>query len=84
MRLFTFIGIVMSTFQKTFKINKYISKELELYFDTINVKQPTFKLADIAELVRQAKKNGTPYTILTGAGCSQSAGIPLADKLVEE
>lgn len=82
--VFIFIGIVMSTFQKTFKLNKYISKELELYFDTTNVKQPAFKLADIAELVRQAKDNGTPYTILTGAGCSQSAGIPLAGELVTE
>lgn len=84
MEFFTFIGIVMSTFQKTFKLNKYISKELELYFDTTNVKQPAFKLADISELVRQAKDNGTPYTILTGAGCSQSAGIPLAGELVTE
>lgn len=84
MEFFTFIGMAMSTFQKTFKFNKYISKELGLYFDTINVKQPTFKLADIAELVRQAKDNGTPYTILTGAGCSQSAGIPLAGELVNE
>jgi len=74
----------MSTSQKTFKFNEYVSKELGLYFDTINVKQPTFKLADIAELVKQAKDNGTPYTILTGAGCSQSAGIPLAGKLVTE
>lgn len=74
----------MSNFQKTFKINEYISKELGLDFNTMKVKQSTFKLADIAELVRQAKNNKTPYTILTGAGCSQSAGIPLADKLVEE
>lgn len=80
MELFTFIGIVMSTFQKT--INKYVSKELGFSFNT--VKQPTFNLANIAELVRQAKDNGTPYTILTGAGCSQSAGIPLAGELVSE
>ena len=74
----------MSTFQKKFKLNKYISKELGFHFDAINVKQQTFKLTDIAELVRQAKSNNTPYTILTGAGCSQSAGIPLAGELVKE
>ena len=34
--------------------------------------------------MRQAIINGTPYTILTGAGCSKSAGIPLAGGLVEE
>ncbi|WP_201590055.1 SIR2 family protein [Psychrobacter fozii] len=74
----------MSTFQKKIKFNKYISKKLGFDFDTISVKQSTFKLADIAELVRQAKNNDTPYTILTGAGCSQSAGIPLAGELVSE
>lgn len=85
MGFFLFTEIIMSTFQKTFKFNEYISKELGLHFDTTNVKkQSTFKLADIAELVRQAKNNDTPYTILTGAGCSKSAGIPLAGGLVEE
>ena len=74
----------MSTFQKKIKFNKYISKKLGFDFDTISAKQSTFKLADIAELVRQAKNNDTPYTILTGAGCSQSAGIPLAGELVSE
>lgn len=84
MGFFTFIGMAMSTFQKTFKFNKYISKELGLYFDTINVKQPTFNLDNIAELMRQAKENGNPYILLTGAGCSKSAGVPLAEKLVRE
>ena len=63
----------MSTFQK--KIYEHISKELGFDFGTS--KHQTFNLKDIAELVRQAKENETPYTILTGAGCSQSAGIPL-------
>ena len=70
----------MSTFQK--KIYEHISKELGFDFGTS--KHQTFNLKDIAELVRQAKENETPYTILTGAGCSQSAGIPLAGELVEE
>lgn len=80
MGFFLFARIIMSTIKK--QINKSFWKELGLHVDT--VRHSTFKLADIAELVRQAKKNGTPYTILTGAGCSQSAGIPLAVKLVEE
>lgn len=70
----------MSTIKK--QINKSIWKELGLHFDA--VKQPTFNLANIAELMRQAKDNGNPYVMLTGAGCSQSAGVPLAGKLVTE
>lgn len=45
---------------------------------------PSFSVANIAELMKQAKVNGSPYIMLTGAGCSKSAGIPLAGKLVEE
>tara|TARA_R110002124_G_C8920322_1_gene511186 strand:+ start:165 stop:1865 length:1701 start_codon:yes stop_codon:yes gene_type:complete len=70
----------MSTFQK--KIYEHISKELG--FDFGISEHQTFNLKDIAELVRQAKESETPYTILTGAGCSQSAGIPLAGELVKE
>ncbi len=72
----------MSTFQKTFKFNKSIATALGLSFDI--VKQPTFNLDNIAELMRQAKDNGNPYVLLTGAGCSKSAGVPLADQLVTE
>lgn len=80
MGFFLFTEIVMSTFQK--KIYEHISKELG--FDFGISKHQTFNLKDIAELVRQAKESETPYTILTGAGCSQSAGIPLAGELVKE
>ena len=71
----------MSIVQKSFK--RYLLKELGF---SSNLKQltPTFSIDNIAELIRQAKDNNTPYIILTGAGCSQSAGIPLAGKLVEE
>ncbi len=71
----------MSIVQKSFK--RYLLKELGF---SSNLKQPTptFTIDNIAELIRQAKDNNTPYIILTGAGCSQSAGIPLAGKLVEE
>ena len=80
MGFFLFTGIIMSTIKK--QINQSIWKELMLHFDT--VKHPEFSIANIAELMRQAIINGTPYTILTGAGCSKSAGIPLAGGLVEE
>ncbi|WP_300315563.1 hypothetical protein, partial [uncultured Psychrobacter sp.] len=68
----------MSIVQKSFK--RYLLKELGF---SSNLKQPTptFSIDNIAELIRQAKDNNTPYIILTGAGCSQSAGIPLAGKL---
>ncbi|WP_297340706.1 hypothetical protein [Pseudophaeobacter sp.] len=38
----------------------------------------------IADFLRQEKNNGTPFSFLIGAGCSRSAGIPLASELVDE
>ncbi|AXF86327.1 NAD-dependent protein deacetylase [Ephemeroptericola cinctiostellae] len=40
--------------------------------------------AHIATYIKNAKEKGKPYVIFTGAGCSLSAGIPLAGKLIEE
>ena len=36
----------------------------------------------LAEAMIQSKKNGTPFCVLTGAGCSVTAGIPAAAALV--
>lgn len=38
---------------------------------------------EIADTLRSAKDNGKPAHILFGAGCSKSAGIPLASEIVE-
>lgn len=46
--------------------------------------QVTYTVEDIAELMRSAKETGQPYVFFTGAGCSVSAGIPLASKLIQE
>lgn len=46
--------------------------------------QITYTVEDIAELMRSAKSSGQPYVFFTGAGCSVSAGIPLASKLIQE
>lgn len=46
--------------------------------------QITYTVEDIAELMRSAKSSGQPYVFFTGAGCSVSAGIPLAPKLTQE
>ncbi len=40
-------------------------------------------ISSIAENLRHAKKRGRGGTLLIGAGCSESAGIPLASKFVE-
>ena len=79
MGFFTFIGIAMSNIKK--QINKKFFIELGISSDK---KQPTFSIANIAELMRQAKDNANPYVMLTGAGCSKSSGIPLAGQLVTE
>lgn len=39
---------------------------------------------DVAECLRNAKERGQPCSILVGAGCSSSAGIPLAQGFVDE
>lgn len=39
---------------------------------------------DIAKTLRESKKQGTPVVIFTGAGCSKSAGMPLAYELIAE
>ena len=44
----------------------------------------TYTVKDIAKHLRDNKKNQTPVVIFTGAGCSKSAGMPLASELVNE
>ncbi len=39
---------------------------------------------DVAEVLRDCKSRNTSATLLIGAGCSKSAGIPLASELLEE
>lgn len=38
----------------------------------------------LAKQMRFTKDSGKPFNLLTGAGCSRSAGIPLAGELVKE
>ncbi|RYY78764.1 MAG: hypothetical protein EOO69_09240 [Moraxellaceae bacterium] len=38
---------------------------------------------DIAATLRDSKKNNVPVVVFTGAGCSKSAGIPLAFDLIK-
>ena len=45
---------------------------------------PRRQLADIAEALRAAQDKGGKCTLLIGAGCSLSAGIPLSSKIVED
>lgn len=42
------------------------------------------KIEDIAYQLKQSKKNGSGAIVLIGAGCSVSAGIPLAGEIVKE
>ncbi|ENK2091481.1 hypothetical protein AB3A53_000277 [Vibrio vulnificus] len=44
----------------------------------------SYNVKDLAEYMRRAKTENKPFVLFTGAGCSKSAGIPLAFELVEE
>lgn len=44
----------------------------------------SFSVKDIAKTLKDNKKQGSPVIIFTGAGCSKSAGMPLANELVAE
>ncbi|WP_165525556.1 tetratricopeptide repeat protein [Psychrobacter pygoscelis] len=43
-----------------------------------------YSVEDLARFMKDAKDAEKPYVFFTGAGCSVSAGIPLASKIVEE
>ena len=43
-----------------------------------------FNIKDIAKTFKDSKKLGKPIIIFTGAGCSKSAGMPLASELINE
>lgn len=43
-----------------------------------------YDISDLAEFMRKAKDGNKPFVFFTGAGCSFTAGIPLAKKLIEE
>ncbi|MBQ4673969.1 tetratricopeptide repeat protein [Aeromonas dhakensis] len=45
---------------------------------------PQYNISDLAEFMRKAKDNNKPFVFFTGAGCSFTAGIPLAKKLIAE
>ncbi|MBP8064439.1 MAG: hypothetical protein KAY38_05540 [Acinetobacter sp.] len=44
----------------------------------------SFSVKEIAKTLRDNKKQGTPVIVFTGAGCSKSAGMPLASELINE
>ena len=44
----------------------------------------SFTIKDIAKTLKDSKKQGTPVIVFTGAGCSKSAGMPLASELIAE
>ncbi|MFV5504120.1 tetratricopeptide repeat protein, partial [Acinetobacter sp. 226] len=54
----------------------------KLYF-LISYKM-SFTVKDIAKTLRDSKKQGSPVIVFTGAGCSKSAGMPLASELIAE
>ncbi len=77
MGFFMFVGIIMDIKQLKINESKYLKSKL-------NSKESTFSIESISKLIKKSRDSGSPYTILTGAGCSKSAGIPLAGELVEE
>jgi len=51
---------------------------------TMNSNENPYAVEDLAEFMRLAKKAEKPFIFITGAGCSVTAGIPLAQKIVSE
>lgn len=43
-----------------------------------------YDISELAEFMRRSKKDNKPYVFFTGAGCSKTAGIPLAGELITE
>ena len=43
-----------------------------------------YTVEDLAEFMQSAKDEERPFIFITGAGCSVTAGIPLAQKIVSE
>ncbi|ENC6397965.1 hypothetical protein ABKX72_003790, partial [Aeromonas veronii] len=43
-----------------------------------------YNVSDLAKFMRKAKDGNKPFVFFTGAGCSVTAGIPLAKRLTEE
>lgn len=43
-----------------------------------------YDVSDLAEFMRRAKDANKAYVFFTGAGCSKTAGIPLANELIAE
>lgn len=43
-----------------------------------------YTIQDLAQFMRSAQEDQTPFIFITGAGCSVTAGIPLAQKIVSE
>ncbi len=43
-----------------------------------------YSVKDLAQFLKKSKESGSPFVLFTGAGCSKSAGIPLAGELVDE
>lgn len=44
----------------------------------------SYKVKHLAQYMKKAKEDNKPFVLFTGAGCSRSAGIPLASELVGE
>lgn len=43
-----------------------------------------YTISDLASFIKQQKEKGQPFVLFTGAGCSKTAGIPLASEFVKE
>ncbi len=43
-----------------------------------------YNVKELAKYLKRAKDEDNPFVLFTGAGCSKSAGIPLASELVNE
>ncbi|WP_379543168.1 SIR2 family protein [Psychrobacter sp. R86515] len=50
----------------------------------MNNNENPYAVEDLAKFMRLAKKAEKPFIFITGAGCSVTAGIPLAQKIVSE
>ncbi|MBJ7435717.1 MAG: hypothetical protein JHC54_08195 [Acinetobacter sp.] len=61
-----------------------IYRIIKLIINFNNLKNMSFNVQEVAQLLKQAKENKKPYVFFTGAGCSVKADVPSATGLIQE
>lgn len=63
--------------------NRSLDQRIQMAWRAFPIRSNT-TAAELCRFITQEKDNGTPISVLTGAGVSRSAGIPVASELLTE